>query len=210
MSSTQQKNHKPSHDEWVHWGQVVIDRLTTCAHVYAKPPHDDVFIPEAERQEKTSNTVNFLRRIHTLTDEADTPSDSLDEMDDHRERVIAGLAVLLHETLGRLPQISQDMQKLLKSHWHDNCNGRLARELFRGPMDNEPEGIGTGLVENGRLPESLHNLLDREQIGDSRAHGKTAEGKAAASDNAPQRHDEMPKKWASRNSRFLRSAGQVE
>ena len=44
----------------------------------------------------------------------------------------------------------------------------LASELFRGPMGNEEEGIGTGLPENGRLPEVLQNLLERERIGDGR------------------------------------------
>lgn len=197
--------HKPSHEEWLAWGHVVIDRLTTGAHVYSKPPHEDVFIPDQERQNKVASTVDLLRRIHALTDEADTPTESLAEVAYHDERVIAGLEVLMRETLSRLPELSTDMQKLLKSPWHSHCVGRLADELFRGPGGKEQEGIGSGHPEHGRLPEVLKNLLEREQIGDIRRPREELHR-----DHEPQRSDETQRRWADKNSRFLRSAGRVE
>lgn len=163
-----QRAQKPEFEEWLYWAQVVIDRLTTCVHVYSKPPYEDVFVPDSERQTKNGQTLALLRRVHTLIDETDTPSHSLSEVNDHDEQVIDGLIVLLHETLKRLPGLSTDMQKLLKSPWHSKCTGRLADELFRGPGGHEQEGIGSGHPEHGRLPEALVNLLEREQLGDGR------------------------------------------
>ncbi|HEU0118378.1 MAG TPA: hypothetical protein VFR09_07065, partial [Alphaproteobacteria bacterium] len=90
--------HKPSHEEWLRWAQVVIERLTTVVHTYSRPPHDDVFMSEKELQEKNAVALSLLRRIHSLTDEADTPTESLAEVAYHDERVIAGLATLLHDT----------------------------------------------------------------------------------------------------------------
>lgn len=204
--------HKPSHEEWLNVGHVVIERLTTCAHIYSKPPHTDVFIPDQERQNKLAATVDLLRRVHALTDEADTPTESLAEVAYHDERVVDGLAVLMLETLSRLPELSTDMQKLLKSPWHSHCAGRLADELFRGPMAKESEGIGSGHAEHGRLPEVLKTMLEREQIGDIRRprealHRDVNEN---TEDAEPQRHDGTQRRWADKNSRLLRSAGRVE
>lgn len=212
-------NHKPSHEEWLNWAQVVLDRLTTCVHVYSKPPHEDVFMAEIERQAKNAKTVDLLRRIHALTDDSETPTDSLADVAHHDERVIAGLKVLLKDTLNRLPELSSDMQKLLKSPWHSKCAGRLADELFRGPMGNEQEGIGSGYPEQGRLPEVLYNLLEREATGDARTPRKALhrhemqEAKAAlqVASKQPERDGgEIQRRWADRNSRYLRSAGRVE
>lgn len=200
--------HKPSHEDWLHWGHVVIARLTSCAHIYSKPPHADVFMPDQERQAKVANTVDLLRRIHALTDEADTPTESLAEVAYHDERVIAGLEVLMRETLARLPEVSSDMQKLLKSPWHSQCTGRLADELFRGPMGKEEEGIGSGHPEHGRLPEILQNLLEKEQTGDIRRPREDLHRQNG--DAEPQRHDASQRRWADKNSRLLRSAGRVE
>ena len=199
------ETEKPSHEEWLRWSQVVIDRLTTSVHVYSKPPHEDVFMPEQARQTKNADTLNLLRRIHALTDEADTPTESLTEVAYHDERVIAGLAVLLRDTLVRLPALSTDMQALLKSPWHSKCAGRLADELFRGPLGNEPEGIGSGHPEHGRLPEVLQNLLEREQTGEARRPRD-----ALVRESEPRRQDETQRRWTDKNSRFLRSAGRVE
>ncbi len=198
---------KPGRGEWMKWAQVVVDRLTTCVRVYSKPPYEDVFMSDKERQEKNGKALDLLRRIHALTDEADTPTDSLTELEHHDERVISGLKVLLRETLEYLPDLSADMQKLLKSSWLDNCNGRLADELFRGHMGYEPEGIGSGYVEHGRLPESLQNLLEREEIGQGR-HPR--EELRATQPHNPRSQEESHRRWVERNSQVLRTAGRVE
>src|ERR1700691_3289585 len=155
---------KPDFDEWLTWANVVVDRLTTCVHVYSKPPHEDIFMPEKERQQRNGQTVDLLRRIHALIDETDTPTDSLTELDHHAERVIDGLTLLFRETLAHLPELSIDMQKLLKSPWHSKWSSRLAEELFRGPGGNDLEGIGSGMPEHGRLPAVITNMLEREGV----------------------------------------------
>ncbi len=208
-----ERSVKPEQVEWLHWARVALDRLTTCVHVYSHPPHEDVFMAERERLEKNDRTLSLLRRIHTLTDEAETPTGSLKELADHDERVIAGLAVLLRETLSRLPALSSDMQFLLKSPWFDKCNGRLASELFRGPMGNEPEGIGSGYPEHGRLPEALETLLEREETGDCRqprAALHRHDGEVGIVDGPQRNDDDIHRRWTDKNSQYLRSAGRVD
>jgi len=194
---------KPQVEEWLHWAQIVIDRLSICVNVYSHPPHEDIFMPEKDRQQRNAQIVDLLRRIHALTDESEMPSDSLTELDHHGERVVDGLALLFKETLQQLPELSLDMQKLLKSPWHSKFSSRLAENLFRGPMGDEQQGIGSGIPEHGRLPEVLANLLEREQIGDGRAPRETHSGE-------PRREDDVARRWGERNSRMLRSAGRIE
>jgi hypothetical protein len=159
-------------------------------------------MPEKERQQRNGQTVELLRRIHALIDETDTLTDSLTDLDHHAERVINGLTLLFREMLAHLPELSVDMQKLLKSPWHSRCSSRLADELFRGPGGNELEGIGSGMPEHGRLPGVIANMLEREEAGD----GRTARQEAAG----PSRADKTSERWSERNSRILRSAGRIE
>lgn len=196
---------KPEFEEWLYWAEVVIDRLTICVNVYSRPPHEDIFMPEKDIHRRNTQAVDLLKRIHALTDGTDTPSDSLTELDHHAERVIDGLALLFRETLEHLPELSLDMQKLLKSPWHSKFPDRLAENLFRGPLGDEREGVGSGLPEHGRLPEVLHNLLMREQDGDSRMPRQDL------ASNRPHREDNrVSQQWTDRNSRMLRSAGRIE
>jgi hypothetical protein len=198
------------------WAQVVVDRLTTCVHVYSKPPYDDVFIAEKERQQKNDTALSLLRRVHGLIDEGETLTESLADVAHHDERVIDGLAILMRETLDLLPMLSADMQKLMKSEWYDKCNGRIASELFRGPMGDLPRGIGSGHAEQGRLPAFLLALLERERIGDTRQPRQElprhADGEVAfTEDPGPERRTvDVKRRWADKNSSHLRSAGRVD
>ncbi|MFY9286976.1 MAG: hypothetical protein WAO98_00585 [Alphaproteobacteria bacterium] len=199
--------HKPSHEDWLKWSQVVIDRLTCAVHIYKKSPYEDVFMADQERQDKNTRIIALLHGIHKLIDDAETPTESLAEVAYHDERVISGLKVLMADTLALLPQISDDMQKLLKSHWHSKCTGRLADELFRGPLGNEPEGIGSGHAEHGRLPEVLKNMLEQEQMGDIRRPREAL----VRHEGGPSRgNDETQRRWADKNSQYLRTAGRME
>ncbi len=200
---TAENNQKPETEEWQNWAEIVIDRLTICTNIYSHPPHEDIFMPEKDRQTRKNQVVDLLRRIHTLTDESDPPSDSLTELDHHSERMIDGLALLFKETLQQLPETSVDMQKLLKSSWHSKFSSRIAENLFRGPMGDENQGIGSGMPEHGRLPEVLANLLEREQIGGGRSQHP-------AQDSVPHREDDATRRRSDRNSRILRSAGRIE
>jgi hypothetical protein len=204
---TQQVVQKPSYDEWMYWSQVIIDRLTTVVHVYNKPPYPDVFMPGNERQFKVSQTVDLLRKLHTMTDENDLhmPQDGVAETD-RESHVIAALQPVFNNVLRRMPAWSGDMQILLKSPWYDNCAGKAASDLFRGPDDRLAEGIGSGMPEHGRLPEILRHLLEREQMGDTRS---------PIEEHPPStyrilRRDELARSWSRRNSDFLRTAGRVD
>ena len=204
-----QETRKPSHKEWLDWAQVLMERLTTCVHTYSKPPHADVFITEKERTSKNEQALTLLRRLHTLIDDSDTPTESLSEVAHHDEQVIDGIAVLFAEALTILPVLSTDMQKLLKSEWFDKCNGRLASELFRGPLGDVDKGIGSGYPEQGRLPAILAELLERERTGDPRAprkelhrHGDKAGTMDEGGDLAPRRSDlGMRSRWSDKVGR---------
>lgn len=197
---------KPARNEWTKWAQIVVDRLTTCVHIYSKPPYPDVFMSDKDRQDKNARTLDLLRRIHALTDDAGAPSDSLTDLEHHNERVLAGLSVLMKETLRHLPEISSDMQLLLKSPWLENCNGLIASELFIGPSGNESEGIGSGHPIHGRLPQALQDLIEREDVGHIRPSASENDLQA----QNPRWHDEAHRRWSKDNSQSLRSAGRVE
>lgn len=198
---------KPSYDEWMYWTQVVVDRLTTITHVYGKPPHADVFMAEKDRQTKLSDTVAVLRKLHHATDEHELrlPQD-FNEAVAHEEGLIAEIQPLFQDLLARLPGWSEDMQLLLKSPWFDDCAGKLANILFRGPMGNENEGIGSGWPEHGRLPSIIEGLLDREASGEIRA---PREEKPRHAEKL-MRREELARLWGKRNSAFLRIAGRID
>lgn len=201
------ENIKPSYDEWMYWAQVVVDRLTTVTHVYGNPPHPDVFVPEKERQDKLGVTVAVMRALHDLTDdfELSIPKNAAD-MAQREAELIGKLQPLFRDVLARLPQWSIDMQKMLKSPWMNSCAGKLATILFRGPEGRETEGIGSGMVEHGRLPAVIEELLDREAAGGER--GPRVEKPRFA--DPRMRREEIARLWAKQNSSFLRSAGRMD
>lgn len=200
------ENTKSSYDEWMYWAQVVIDRLTTVSHVYAKPPHSEIFFVEKERQSRLASTTDIMRRLHDLTDEHEfsIPKDAHEEQV-YEENLITMISPLFHDIMNRLPEWSEDMQKLLQSPWARDCAGRLASILFCGPDGRLAEGLGSGMVENGRLPASLAALLDREEAGGSRA--PRIEKPRFAEKHM--RREELANLWSKRNSTFLRSAGRM-
>jgi hypothetical protein len=196
---------KPGVEEWLYWADIVVARLTECVRIYKRPPHHDVFIADADRQRKTDDAIKLLRRIHGFVDQAETPSDSIRDAHSHDEQVIDGLNVLFRETLHTLPWVSEDMQKLLKSPWLSNFPNKQAQELFLGDGD-ESQGLGSGHIEHGRLPEALFNIIEREKIGEGR-HPR----KELLRQGEPRRNDvEGRTRWSAQNSRFLRTAGRVE
>ncbi len=166
MLHEQQTNIKPSLKEWLYWAQVVIDRLTTCTHVYKKPPYVDAFVADADRQEKTDKAVSLLRGIFALSDDDDASSDDAERQQEAYLRISEGLTEKFKEVLEYLPSFSDDMQTLLKSPWQERCNGKVAEEFFRGPKGHINEGVGSGSPEHGRLPEVLAILIERYETGD--------------------------------------------
>lgn len=160
---------KPSYNELVRWVGVISDRLTNVAHVYHNPPYADAYIREQDRQARAEVVLNVIRRLNSLIESNDSLTvRSPAELMEKDEEVIAQLFPLFRELLVLLPHISDDMQFLLKSPWYENCTGRKATDIFCGPTKDLNEGIGSGRVEHGRLPEILSNLIEREQLGDGR------------------------------------------
>lgn len=203
---------KPSHEDWINWAQIAIDQLSLCVHVYSRPPFSDVFIPEKVRQDKNDAVVNLLHRLHGLIDDADTPSDSLADVAHHDEQVIDGLVILMQEALDKLPVISLDMQKMLKSHWKENFTGKAAAAIFRGIDGDEAHGIGTGHPEHGRLPLILDSMLERERIGDARAprsplHRHRTTSLPQVADTAP---GSSHRRWTDRPATMRGSAGAMD
>jgi len=204
---TGEEQMKPSYDEWMYWTQVIVDRLTAITHVYGNPPHPDVFMADRERQGKLSLTVDVLRLLHEQTDEHElhTPQDHPDSAAGET-RYITALQPIYVDILRRLPGWSDDMQKLLKSPWFDNCAGKLANVMFRGPDGRETEGIGSGYAENGRLPEMIGQLLEREAMGDVRA----PRIERPRTVHQAMKREELARLWGKKNSSFLRSAGRMD
>lgn len=201
------ENIKPSFDEWMYWAQVIVDRLTTVTHIYGNPPHPDVFLAEKERQTKLNDTVAVMRKLHEMTDdyELKIPSSAVD-VEQREVALIDALQPVFREVMARLPMWSVDMQRLLKSPWQNSCAGKMATILFRGPEGRLKEGIGSGMVENGRLPEVIAELLDREAAGGDRAP-RVEKPRLAQS---RMRREDIARLWAKQNSSFLRSAGRMD
>ena len=202
--TTENDVQKPSFAEWLYWGQVVIDRLTTIVHVYTKPPHEDAFMADQERLFKATQARDILRRLYTVTDEEEISRPRREGVERYLALVIADLQPLMREVLRRMPAWSNDMQLLLKSPWKDNYNGKVAHFLFGGPPRREAEGIGTGMPENGRLPEVLQVLLEQEALGEQRSTHEAATG------DDGQRRSKISRSWGQQNGSFMRSAGRVD
>ncbi len=197
---------KPSCSVWMGWAQVVIDQFTTAVDVYTKPPYldDSDLASHEQRQKKATRLVDILRRLHVFRDEyEDLAGRGHQEVERASDRLVESLRPLLQDVLGRLPELSRDMQKLLHSGWHSNCNGRTAQILFCGPRGREEEGIGSGFPEHGRLPQSLVDLFDQEQMGDVRGAGDV---------RAPQTSSrtEALSRWRSQGLRSLSGAGRID
>ena len=196
---------KPSIEEWLHWAEVIVARLTDAVHVYKKEPSLDAFMSLADRQHKSDILIKLLHRLHPLIDQSEMPSDSVADAHKHDEMAIDGLTVTLRDAMNVLPDISADMQYLLKSSWMSHYPNQAAQTVFAGEND-ESEGIGSGMPEHGRLPAALAALFEREQIGDGR-HPRAA----LLRDGEPRRHDmESRQRWVEQNSHFLRTAGRVD
>ncbi len=198
-----QLTYKAGIEEWIQAAEALTDRLTECVHIYK---HNlDVFIAEAERQQKTDIAIKMLQRLHKFLDQSEMPSAQVSSPQTFDEQVISGFDVLFREALRALPWLSADMQKLLKSPWMKNFPSKIAETMFFGDND-EAKGIGSGLPEHGRLPAVLAGLLEREQMGEARPSRQEL-----VTGTEPRRHDvEGSLRWSQQNSGYLRTAGKIE
>ncbi|MFA4994793.1 MAG: hypothetical protein WC521_05770 [Bdellovibrionales bacterium] len=199
----QKKIQKPGIAEWTLGAEAFAERLTECVHVYKR--NVDVFMAEAERQDKSDLAIKILQRLHALLDRADMPEEIGSNPQKRDEQIIDGFKSVFQESLRALPWISLDMQKLLKSSWMKNFPSKIAESLFIANGE-EDKGLGSGLPEHGRLPAVLSDLVEREEVGETRP---SHEESLLAGE--PQRHDvEASERWAQQNSGYLRTAGKIE
>jgi hypothetical protein len=199
------EGQKPSHEEWLYWAQIVGDRLMTCIHIYSRPPYRENLISQLDRHTRNAIVIDFLHRLHALTDETVTPTDSLADVAHHDERVVDGLTVLLDEILKHLPRLSADMQTLLKTTWHTRSDSLVANEIFFGPNNALEKGLGSGRPQHGRLPAALNDLLHRERTDERRMPRS-----ALIRTDLPRPQDRSQRRWSDQNSQFLRRAGTVQ
>lgn len=197
------KIQKPGLAEWISAAEALAERLTECVHVYKR--NVDVFMAESERQDKTGLTIKILQRLHALLDRAEMPEEIGSNPEKRDAQVIEGLDAVFREALRTLPWVSLDMQKLLKSPWMTNFPSKIAESIFFGNGE-ENKGIGSGLGEHGRLPAVLSDLVEREEVGDTRPSREES-----ILDGEPRRHDvEASERWAQQNAGYLRTAGKIE
>ena len=124
------------------------------------------------------------------------------------ERVVDGLTVLLDDVLKHLPRLSADMQILLKTSWRTRSDSSVGNDIFFGPNNALPKGIGSGMPEHGRLPAALHELLERERTEST--DKRRMPRHALIRSDLPRPQDRSQRRWADQNGQFLRRAGTVQ
>lgn len=196
---------KPSFDTWLLRADTLSQRLNTIYRVYEDNGQHD----------KASRVAIKLSHIHSIMAGqferhlSEQPYAVLQRLSAGAQGLedaqIAILAAVFLTTLKEFPSISKDMQKLLKSPWQGECNGRLASDLFKGPRGSHNEGIGSGQAIDGMLPMLLEDLLQQEEKGETRATRHSV-----LTPQERQRWAETARRWAEQNSVHLRRAGQVE
>ncbi|MGB4100609.1 MAG: hypothetical protein WBK91_01690 [Alphaproteobacteria bacterium] len=195
---------KPSLDIFLRWADILGQRLETVRHIYE----------DHNSSEAASRVSALLIRLqHILAGELERhlavstyaalqQAQSPERAEELQCQALANAFTL---ALEQLPDFSKDMQKLLNSPWLDQCNGRLATDLFKGPRNAIDEGIGSGYPRDGRLPKVLEKLLEQDQTGTGRPPRAST-----LSPEEQQKWKDTARRWALRNSATLRRAGRVE
>lgn len=196
---------KASFDVWLRWADVLAVRLEAVCKVYT----------EHAMAEAAPRMAAYISRLRFVLDGALArhlsfqPYATLNQLSHGKEKFtemqIQALASVFRAVLVDFPDISRDMQKLLNSRWDGNHNGRIAMDMFRGPVGTLNEGIGSGHPRDGQLPGVLEQLLDLEETGSSRTPRQTT-----LSSEEQQRWQETARRWATMNSQHLRSAGRLD
>ncbi len=201
----QKPESKPSFDLWLRWSDILDQRLETVRDVY----------DEHGVADKASRVGSLLSRLHAiLAGElarhlSVLPYAALQQLSHgpnrSQESQIQALASIFQTALHELPLISKDMQKLLHSNWHGECNGRVASDLFKGPRGAVNAGIGSGLPRDGMLPSVMEQLLDQEDTAGAREPSQNV-----LSADEQQRWAETSRRWGLRNTAHLRRAVRLE
>ncbi len=200
-----QEQPKASFDVWLRWADVLMHRLTSIKEIYSGQMD----------AEAVGRVGGYLGQLRFVLDGAlarhlvHRPYAQLNELSYGQDKLfdmqIQALTSVFRNVLTDFPQISKDMQKMLNSRWEGNCNGRVAMDIFRGPVGTLNEGIGSGYPRDGQLPAVLDQLLLLEGTGSSRTPRQTT-----LSAEEQIRWQDTARRWASMNSTHLRSAGRLD
>lgn len=159
--------HKPqkksTFEIWQKWAKVLLRQLDQAADVYE-------YHQENGEAEKLNEYLDRLRLfVDPLAHAPEIAKRDYDVEGGVRKLYLLSLTMLRElfaESLRILPEISEDMQRLLKSPCYGHCNGRTATDLFKGPHGTTNEGIASGIPdERGGLPWMLEKLLDEAEAG---------------------------------------------
>jgi len=204
-NKTAPEQPKASFDVWLRWSDVLATRLETVKQVYV----DHGVETEVPRISTYLSRLRFVLDGALAQHLAHQPYAALKQMDQGQEKFtemqIQALAGIFRALLVDFPKISSDMQKNLDSRWEGQCNGRVASDLFRGPIGTLNEGIGSGHPRDGQLPGVLEQLMHLEEGGSARTPRQTT-----LSPEEQQRWQETARRWATVNSKHLRGAGRMD
>lgn len=185
-------NQKSTYDVWQMWAITLERQFKRCADVYNDNKADGKIVQ------------TYLERLQLFIDPVSHAQELAQKNYDVKGGVeklyLLSLTVLqkiFRDVLKDMPEISQDMQRLLNSSCFGNVTGRLAMDIFKGPHRSVNEGIGGGGVDQyGTLQWMLAKLLEDAEIGGDeyfkKGIGNDQAAAEAAGNDGPQaleRHD---------------------
>jgi hypothetical protein len=192
---------KSTYDVWQKWAKVLVRQLDQVADVYEY--HEET--GEAERLNAYLDNLRLF--VDPLAHAQELARRDYDVQGGVNKLYLLSLTMLqglFREALGMMQEISEDMQRILKSPCNGNCNGRTASDIFKGPHSTQNEGIGSGIPdERGGLPWILQDLLEQAEVGgeeyfmrgleneDKKGSGEGGRGLSGADRHQPMKHAKM-------------------
>lgn len=154
---------KSTYEVWQRWAKVLKRQLGLTLDVYNE--HKDA--ASAARVKALSDRIElFIDPVAHASELAKMNFDVKGSIMKLHLLSLTNLVGLFRDGLKMLPQLSDDMQRLLNSPCYGNCRGRVASDIFKGPHSTQNEGIAAGVPdERGGLPWVLSKLLDEADIG---------------------------------------------
>jgi hypothetical protein len=202
MRPVQQKS---TFEIWQRWAKVLVRQLDQVGDVYEY--HEDT-TDAAQVNALSARIKLFIDPLAHAPELAKLDYDVKGSVDKLYLLSMTMLQKHFQEALNMLPEISEDMQRLLNSPYQGTCNGRVASDIFKGPHGTTNEGIGSGVPdERGGLPWMIKGLLDEADYGGEEylTRGLDSRPSATATGDGPDRHD-----GPMRSTRRMASGGGFE
>jgi hypothetical protein len=162
MDVSRPVQQKSTYDIWRKWAKVLARQLDQISDVYEY--HEE----GAEAKRVDAFLVRLKLFIDPLKNAQDLAKRDYDVRGSVKKLYLLSLTMLhgiFYEALKILPEISDDMQRLLNSPCFGECNGRTASDIFKGPHGSTNEGIMSGIPdERGGLPFVLAELIEKADI----------------------------------------------